>query len=55
MNIIYYVKLEKNEGAIMWNANNFEDFLYDLKDFMLKNDMGEIEWIIRGKNIKGKK
>ena len=47
MKLIYHVKFTKSYNAERWVSDSFEKFWHDLREFILRNNPGELEWIIR--------
>ncbi len=47
MRLKYFVKFEVNRTIDVFSANNFEELWHMIREFMLRNNTGMIEWMIR--------
>jgi hypothetical protein len=45
--VIFFVKFANRDQPERWSDDSFTAFWENLKEFMLRNNTGELEWIIR--------
>lgn len=47
MKLIYFVKFANNVNVDKFHFDNFEEMWHELREFMLRNNTGPIEWMIK--------
>ena len=47
MTFTYWIKFQTNNRPDRFSYKTFEEFWHELREFMLRNNTGPIEWMIR--------
>lgn len=47
MELVYWIKFVNRREPDRWRRKSFEELWHDLREFMMVNNTGHIEWMIR--------